>query len=224
MPEERSDRNPTLALNTKVEQDFITPLTVVRGALEILRDYPDLTEEERQRFVETALRGCARLEIGVEQLAHSIYAASQRDQPRKQVDLPQAAYREFANRIRFFDEMNVIEVNFSDYQFPDATTVNRFYDFLDASIEGTRRHWYLIVNYKGCAIWPDAWVAFAHRGKKVNSTYSKGTVRYAEPSNLEDDAGGRKFGADGTGTDLLDSREAALSKIEELKRLQLEQC
>ena len=58
MSEDRSKPQTTLALSTKVEEDFVAPLTSLRGSLEILRDIPDLSEEERRRFLETALRGC----------------------------------------------------------------------------------------------------------------------------------------------------------------------
>ena len=58
MAEERPSPSPTLALSTAVEEDFVSPLTSLRGALEILRDYPDLAEVERSQFVSLALEGC----------------------------------------------------------------------------------------------------------------------------------------------------------------------
>jgi hypothetical protein len=34
----------TLTLSTKVEEEFVSPLTAIRGALEILRDFPALEQ------------------------------------------------------------------------------------------------------------------------------------------------------------------------------------
>ena len=68
MENNQGDAISTVALNTKVEADFVGPLTAVRGALEILRDYPDLGEVERGRFVSTALRSCQQLERAVHDL------------------------------------------------------------------------------------------------------------------------------------------------------------
>ena len=67
---EPADTSVTLALNTKLEKDFVAPLTAVRGALEILRDFPDLDARERQQFVETALESCSRLTVGINDLAN----------------------------------------------------------------------------------------------------------------------------------------------------------
>ena len=77
MTEDNASPHPTLAPSTEVEEDFVAPLTAVRGALEILRDVPALGEDERLRFVGTVLRGCARPDNGVEALAQTVYAAGQ---------------------------------------------------------------------------------------------------------------------------------------------------
>ena len=55
-------------------------------------------------------------------------------------------------------------------------------------IEHSGERWYIVVNYHKCSIWPEAWVAFAHRGKKVNGSYSLGTVRYVDASKTDDAA------------------------------------
>ena len=69
MPKEASNNQLTLALNTMLEREFVSPLTSIRGTLEIMRDFADLSDEERSRFLKNALQDCARLEQGVEQLA-----------------------------------------------------------------------------------------------------------------------------------------------------------
>ncbi len=51
-----------------LEDDFVTPLTTIRGLLEILRDCPDLPQAERRRFIDMALTDCARLDRGIERL------------------------------------------------------------------------------------------------------------------------------------------------------------
>ena len=101
--------------------------------------------------------------------------------------------------------------------FSDSRIVNSFYDVIDELIAATGRKWYLIVNYRNCSIWPEAWVAFAHRGKKVNVNQSLGTVRYtaAEGSEGDDLKRAQESGFD---PDLFPSRDLALARLAELKR------
>ena len=211
-----ADAQITLALNTILEEDFVSPLTAVRGALEILRDFPDLSAVDRQRFVTTALNECARLEQGVEHLAATVYSAGQRTHMQSSQNLSEKEYGEYASRIRVLDEFEAIEVDFSDLEFSSSKLVNDFYDVLDKLVEGSGRCWYFIVNYKGVSIWPEAWVAFAHRGKMVNVSYSLGTVRYVE----RDVATGETSSQDRTydyDPDMFDSREQALTHIQEMR-------
>ena len=217
MSEEQRRSNSTIALSTKLEEDFVSPLTAMRGALEILRDFPDLARNERTQFVETALRGCARLEAGVQQLATSVYAEDPKPSQEQQSDPRNAGLDDFIHRVQFFDDLDTIDIDFTNLRFTDSEAVNKIYDLIDTLVEGTRREWYFMVNYRDCAVWPEAWVAFAHRGKKVDTAYSLGTVRYAGP-----DAGGgpqvttAQLGA--SDPDFLESREAAVVKIEEMNR------
>ncbi len=212
MSEDRPDAHPTLALSTKLEEDFVSPLTAVRGALEILRDFPDLTSADRRRFVNTALNECARLEKGVEQLSSTVYAAGQRAHVQSSTSVSPKDHDIYASRIRILDEHEAIEVDFSDFEFSSSKMVNDFYDTLDKLIEASGRSWYIVVNYRGCSIWPEAWVAFAHRGKKVNTSYSLGTVRYVEKGLTSDE---RPNTSD---PDMFESRESALTHIDELRR------
>lgn len=212
----RKSAPETLALSTKVEEDFVAPLTSLRGALEILRDVPDLSEDDRDRFLKTALLGCARLEQSVEDLAKSVYAAGQQAEPSASVGLTEDSYGAYAARVRVLSERDVIEIDFSDFTFKSAVIVNEFYDVIEHIIDETGRDWYFVVNYRDCSIWPEAWVAFAHRGKRINVTHSLGTVRYASRDDAED--GGRTdTRSDSQEPDLLASREAAFAKIDELR-------
>ena len=208
MPEDRQGPQSTLALNTKVEEDFVAPLTAVRGALEILRDFPALGDDERRRFVSTALRGCTQLERSVEELAGTVYAAGQTIESVESLD-----QGEYAGRINVLEDIEVIEIDFSEFVFSNSNVVNEFYDAIDGVIRSTGRSWFFLVNNRDCSIWPEAWVAFAHRGKKVAVNHSLGTVRYAERPD-SDDASDAPFDPD-----LFASREAALAKIEELKSM-----
>ena len=205
---------PTLALNTMVEADFVAPLTAVRAALEILRDFPDLTPEKRQSFVESALKGCARLEEGVDHLAEAVYAAGQDGVSPAPSPVDHSETQEYRDRIAFCDDIEAIEVDFSDFQFSSSKIVNAFHDAIDAAVESTHRKWYFLVNFRNCRVWPEAWIAFAHRGKKINASYSLGTVRYAAPD--ADRRGEGRLGS--SDPDFFDSRQAAIERIEGMKQ------
>jgi hypothetical protein len=215
MPKDRPSYPPTLALSTKVEEDFVSPLTSLRGALEILRDFPDLSRDERNRFLETALRGCVRLEQSVEDLAKTVYAAGQQAGPAPSAGLTPDQYRAYADRVYVLDEMNIIEIDFSSFEFRNSKIVNEFYDVIEWIVDLTDRDWYFVVNYGDCSIWPEAWVAFAHRGKRVNVSHSLGTVRYASRDDADGDGTG--FRSDSNDPGLFESREAAVAKVEKMK-------
>ena len=214
MPTDLPPPPPTLALSTKVEEDFVSPLTAIRGSLEILRDVPDLTEAERLQFVESALRGCACLEISVEELAATVYASDQTAVQGTTANLPEDEYRIYADRIHFLKPIDTVELDFSDFEFSTSDIVNDFYDVIDAQFEESGNRWYVMTNHSNCRVWPEAWIAFAHRGKKVKVTYALGSVRFAisAPSahNGSDDA--QSFDPD-----LFTSREEALAKLEEMR-------
>lgn len=215
MPTDPPPSPTTLALNTKVEEDFVSPLTAIRGSLEILRDVPDLTEAKRQQFVATALRGCARLETSVEQLAATVYASDPAVVQGSTASLPEDEHRIYANRVHFLSQIDTVELDFSDFEFSSSDIVNNFYDVIDAQFKESGRRWHVMANHSNCRVWPEAWIAFAHRGKKVKVTYALGNVRFAvpTPSAKEGDNDGQKFDPDH-----FTSREEALSKIEEMRR------
>lgn len=216
MVEERKSSPTTLALSTKVEEDFVAPLTAVRGSLEILRDFNELTDDERQRFLDTALRGCTKLEKAVEDLAATVYSAGQQAHAHQSHRLSSSEYKEYEQRIKVLNETDTIEVDFSNFEFSSAKIVNDFYDVIDELVESSGRKWYFLVNYANSSIWPEAWVAFAHRGKKVNVNYSLGTVRYAASQDPSDRTSEQSRSED-FDPNLFTSREAALAKIEEMK-------
>ena len=211
MPKEASTAHLTLALNTMLEHEFVSPLASIRGALEIMRDFADLSDEERSRFLNNALQDCARLELGVEHLASTVYTTVNQQQTEQSLAQQDNRDSSYAGRIQFFDELQIVEVDFSDFVFSSSKIVNDFHDTLDELIEGTGERWYIVVNYHHCSIWPEAWVAFAHRGQKVNVSYSLGTVRYFDASAVDEDSPLLND------PELFESHDKALARIEQMR-------
>jgi hypothetical protein len=200
------DRLDTSTLSTKLEEGFVSPLTAVRGSLEILRDFPDLELRERLNFVERALQECERLEHGIDELAAAVYAAGRRAEAPEQSAGEGVKSSNYARRITIYDELEVVEVDFGGLEFSNSRLVNEFFDVIEASVKTTGHRWYFLTNHKNVRIWPEAWVAFAHRGRQINSNYSLGTVRYQDDDLwAEGDPG------------LFASRAEALAKIEAMK-------
>ncbi len=208
MAQERSDHVLTLALSTKLEEDFVSPLTAARGALEILRDYPDLEDQERQHFIATALRGCQQLEQAIGELADTVYAAGHcaPESPSASTD-DTGTPNPYVDRITTHEDTAIMEVDFSELVFSNAQVVNDVHDAIEAAVQASGRKWFFLINYNQVSIWPEAWVAFAHRGKRIAVNFSMGTVRYSEGAGA-DSAANR---------DLYASRAAALAKIDEMK-------
>ena len=192
----------TVTLSTKVEEAFVSPLTAVRGFLEILRDFPDLEADKRQHFVTSALIECGRLERGVEELAEAVYAAAR--QPRMD-SAAEPIPSEFADRIRLDRDQEIFEIDFEGYVFKSSEDVNRFFDAIDAQIERSGRQWFVLANHSGCSVWPEAWVAFAHRGKKIAVNHALGIVRYDQAASEAK-------------ADMAPSRAEALAQIDRMKR------
>ena len=117
----------------------------------------------------------------------------------------------FAGHIRFFDDLDVVEIDFAGLEFRSSSTVNDFFDAVERQIEATGRRWYFLVNYGGYSVWPEAWIAFAHRGKKLNVAFSRGTARYDESAG-DDVERSRQLDPS-----VLETREAALARIQQMK-------
>ena len=214
MSVEDAPPHATLALSTKVEEDFVAPLAALRGALEILRDFSSLDADERMRFIETALRSCARLQKGVDELARTVYAAGHQTlsaSHEAEEDAPLTGAGRYAGHVRFIDDLDVVEIDFAGLEFRSSKIVNEFFDVVEKLVEATGRRWYFLVNYGGYSVWPEAWVAFAHRGKRLNVTFSRGTARYEESAGSGVERS-REFDPS-----ILGTREAALARIEQMK-------
>lgn len=119
---------------------------------------------------------------------------------------------ECERRLTFLAEERILEVDLSDFTFADAAMVNAFYDVVDHELWKTAARWYFMVNYNGTKVYPEAWVAFANRGKKVNLRHSLGTVRYeAAPETAGEIE--RKAAVEKFNPNLCTSREEALRRI-----------
>lgn len=82
-------------------------------------------------------------------------------------------------RISFHEDLQVMEADFSDFDFDSSVTVNRFYDRLEARIAQTGEElWFFMVNLCGTRIDSSAWMAYARRGKALNLAHSMGSVRF----------------------------------------------
>lgn len=206
MTDETNISYSTIALSTKVEEDFVAPLTSVRGAVEILRDFPHLTSTEQQRFVETALRGCLRLEESVDQLSKAVYAAGQEAAQNPSPGPDPEINEQYRNRIGFLADQNIVELDFSGFAFTSSSIVNAFFDDIERMVEPTGRSWYFLINFTDCSIWPESWVAYAHRAKRLTHTCSLGMVRYTTGDETSS-----------TLADVYANRESAVQRIDTLK-------
>ncbi len=196
----------TLALDTKLEREFVQPLTAMRGALEILRDYPEMEDDERRRFISVALNGCRRLEVSVTHLSHAVYDQSDRLIAQSGV-LPlgseaESTSADFPERLRQLDE-DTLELDLCDVVFKSSEDVGAFFDTVDHCIERMDRSWFFVVNIENNKVWPEAWVSHAHRLKKISVSYSRAFIRY--------DA------SDHSDATVLNSREDALLLVGQLR-------
>ncbi|MEL6642317.1 MAG: hypothetical protein AAFQ79_00170 [Pseudomonadota bacterium] len=129
---------------------------------------------------------------------------------------PSYTRADFAERVEFLLEDEIMEVNFSTFTFHHARDVNDFYDFIEELIKKTDRKWYFLINYEGCQIMPAAWVQYARRGKELNIAASLGSVRYAPGSETETDIRLRAE-SQGFRPNIRNTRAEALERITEMK-------
>ena len=123
----------------------------------------------------------------------------------------------FEDRVTFHAENQVMEVDFSNMTFDVSSKVHNAYDVIDRKLHETGKKWFFLVNYQNCRIMSEAWIAFAHRGKMVNLSYSLGSARYAATGDTSDDilesARQEKFDPN-----LFRTRDDALAYLAELRR------
>ena len=136
---------------------------------------------------------------------------------RKRVILtPNHSAEEIAARITFDPARVIMDVDFSDLTFHHSRDVDDVYDHIEARIIETDRKWFFLVNLNGCQILPEAWVRYAHRGKRLNIAASLGSARYAAGSETEQDIRLRAQ-SEGFRPNIRNTRAEALDLIEELR-------
>ncbi|MCA8867436.1 MAG: hypothetical protein KDA67_02185 [Rhodobacteraceae bacterium] len=130
--------------------------------------------------------------------------------------VPSFSPDEIARRLTFHTDENIMEVDFSNLTFQHSRDVNDVYDHLENRIGETGRKWYFLVNYNNCRINPEAWIAYARRGKKLNIESGLGSVRYAAGSETEAEIRLRAESQDFR-PNIRNTRDEALERIAELK-------
>ncbi len=124
---------------------------------------------------------------------------------------------EIDRRIRFHDDLEVMEADFSHLHLQDSADVNAFYDRLEDRIRETGEdQWFFLVNYSNSHIDPEAWFAFSRRGKTLNMAHSMGSVRF-DASDATRRQIERAAGTDAFDANLFADRNSALNRISELK-------
>ena len=125
--------------------------------------------------------------------------------------------RSMAERITFHRDRETLEVDFSGMTFHGAGEVEAVYDVIDARVDETGSSWYFLVNYENCEIAPEAWAAFAERGKRANISYGLGTVRFGVNvkvrESIRSHAQSAQFRAN-----LFESRDAAILALADMRK------
>ena len=122
----------------------------------------------------------------------------------------------FESRIRFHDDIQTMEANFSDLDFVDNYVVDACYDVIDRLLAETHDRWYFLVNYSNCQIQPKAWMRFAARGKATNLKSSLGSVRFDASSETASEIE-RRANTESFDPNLFASRDEAVARIKQMR-------
>ena len=128
--------------------------------------------------------------------------------------------RPVEERLTFHAARETLEVDLSGMAFHTAAAAEAFYDVVDARVGESGSRWYFLVNYEDCEISPEAWAAFAERGKRANISYGLGTVRFGVNVNVRESirshAQSEQFRAN-----LFQSRDAAVLALADMRKRHL---
>ena len=122
-----------------------------------------------------------------------------------------------AERLTFHPERETLEVDCSGMKFHVAAEVEAFYDSVDAKVDESGSRWYFLVNYESCEIAPEAWDAFAERGKRTNITHGLGTVRFGASAEVRDTIRSRAQ-SEQFRANLYHSRDSAVDALTYMRR------
>lgn len=129
---------------------------------------------------------------------------------------PNYTTSDFAPRVSFLPQEQIMEVDFHGFTFHHSRDVNDFYDYIEKRIIETDRKWYFLINYNKCQIMPEAWVHYARRGKALNIAASLGSVRYATGSETEEEIRQRAQSQEFR-PNIRNTRDEAIARIDEMK-------
>ncbi len=135
---------------------------------------------------------------------------------RKIVHKPNYTLADFEPRVRFIEEVEIMDIDLTGLRLQHSRDVNDLIDYLERRIEETGRRWYFLINYSECRIEPAAWIQWARRGKELNLGGSLGTVRYETGSKTETDIRLRAE-SQGFQPNIRSTRNEALARINELR-------
>lgn len=124
---------------------------------------------------------------------------------------------DFAGRLAFDSDREIMDVNFANMTFHNSAEVNHVYDLIEAEIAATGARWFFLVNYENCRIYEEAWVAWARRGKAVNIASSLGSVRYA-PGSVTEKTIRMRAESQPFRPNIRNTRDEALARIDELRK------
>ena len=79
--------------------------------------------------------------------------------------------KSLSERIGFYPDLQVMEIDLSELMLSDASEVNHLYDAIETRVDKTNQKWFFLINYKNCTILPDAWIAFAARSIARSTTW-----------------------------------------------------
>jgi len=122
----------------------------------------------------------------------------------------------FDPRIRFHEDLQIMEADFSNFNFSSSAVVNAFYDRLEDRISATgEEKWFFLVNLCGTRIDSSAWIAYSRRGRDLNMAFSQGSVRFdaSEETRRQIE---RAANTEAFDPNLFSNRDAAIERIKSL--------
>lgn len=130
--------------------------------------------------------------------------------------LTDEAKTEMDRRISFHKDLQIMEADFSDFDFANSTIVNGFYDRLEQRIAETgEEKWFFLVNLHGTRIDSSGWVAYSRRGRDLNLAHSMGSVRF-DASEITRKQIERSANTESFDPNLFTNREDAIKRIQEM--------
>lgn len=120
------------------------------------------------------------------------------------------------SRISFHEDLQIMEADFSDFNFSSSAIVNAFYDRLEDRIAKTgEEKWFFLVNLCGTRIDQSGWLTYSRRGRDLNLAHSMGSVRF-DASDITRKQIERAANTDAFDPNLFTNRDEAIARIGQL--------